>query len=229
MEKIIRFNEKQKAVILSEMTRNDGKAIVLNGMLKRTNASLPKFIAGLDTTDDLYQAYEIYKSLTTQVKDLKGYDKLIKLNRIHKEYVDTHELEKGIKVYLGKLMDSCQKSNLAGKLYTFQGIIVGVNGKKTTLKLVQEIFLGKQLIQRNELLSVSTDKDFITDDDLAKVYGVSEKSINLFKELCNNITLDRQNFDTFKDFIENYKVEIDNSDRQYREYMQSIVDDYLEY
>lgn len=229
MEKIIRFNEKQKATILSEMTRNDGKAITLNGILRMSNASLPKFIAGLKTTDDLFQAYEIYKSLTTQVKDLKGYDKLIKLNRVHKEYVDTHELEKGVKVYLGKLMDSSQKSNLAGKLFTFQGIIAGVNGKKITLKLVQDIFLGKQLIQRNELLTVSTDKDFITDDDLTKVYGVSEKSINLFKELCNNINLDRQNFDTFKDFVESYKVEIENTDKQYREYMQSIVDDYLEY
>ena len=229
MSKLVRFNESQKNVIRVTMEKNDGRAITLNGTLKMSNASLPKFIAGLDAKEPLFQAYEIYKSLTSQVKDLKGYDKLIKLNKLHKEYVDTHELEKGVKVYLGKLMDSSQKSNLAGKLFTFQGILCGVSDKKITLKLVQQIFLGKQLIQNNELVTISTTMDFITEDDLSKVYGITEKYSNLFKELCNQINLDRKDFNTFGEFIEQYEVEIDAQDKAYHDYMKSIIDDYLEF
>lgn len=229
MSKLIRLNESQKGVIREVMAKNSGKAVTLNGKLKMSNASLPKFIAGLKTDDALYKAYEIYKSLTTQVKDLKGYDKLICLNKLHKEYVDTHELEKGVKVYLGKLMDSSQKSNLAGKLFTFQGVVCGVSDKKITLKLVQEIYLGKQILQKNELVTISTTMDFITEDDVSKVYGATEKSINLFKELCNQINLDRKDFNTFGEFIEQYEVEIDAQDKAYHDYMKSIIDDYLEF
>ena len=230
MSKLVRFNESQKNVIRVAMKKNDGKAITLNGNLRMSNASLPKFIAGLKTDDALYQAYEIYKSLTTQVKELKGYDKLIKLNKVHNEYLSSHQdLDKNVKVYLGKLLDSSQKSNLAGKLFTFQGVVCGVSDKKITLKLVQEIFLGKQLIQKNELLSISTTMDFITEDDVSKVYGATEKSINLFKELCNQINLDRKDFNTFGEFIEQYEVEIDAQDKAYHDYMKSIIDDYLEF
>ena len=138
MSKLVRFNESQKNVIRATMEKNDGKAITLNGSLRMSNASLPKFIAGLKTDDALYQAYEIYKSFTTQVKELKGYDKLIKLNKVHNEYLSSHQdLDKNVKVYLGKLLDSSQKSNLAGKLFTFQGVVCGVSDKKITLKLVQ--------------------------------------------------------------------------------------------
>ena len=71
--------------------------------------------------------------------------------------------------------------------------------------------------------------DFITEDDLSKVYGATEKSINLFKELCNQINLDRKDFNTFGEFIEQYEVEIDAQDKAYHDYMKSIIDDYLEF
>ena len=230
MSKLIRFSAGQKNDIREAMNKQDGKAVTLNGTLKMSNASLPKFIAGLDTKEPLFQAYEIYKSFTTQVKDLKGYDKLIKINKLHKEYIaNNQDLEKNVKIYLGKLLDSSQKSNLAGKLFTFQGILCGVSDKKITLKLVQQIFLGKQLIQNNELVTISTTMDFITEDDLSKVYGITEKYSNLFKDLCSQINLDRKDFDKFEDFINNYKPEIDAQDKAYHDYMQSIIDDYLEF
>lgn len=230
MTKLIRLNESQKGVIAKEMETKKADCVTLNGKLKMSNASLPKFISGLKTTDDLYQAYEIFKSFNSQVKELKGYDKLIQLNKIHNEYLSSHQdLDKNVRVYIGKLLDSSQKSNLAGKLFTFQGIIASVKGKKIILKLVQEIYLGKQMLQKNELITVSTEKDFITDDDIKSVYGVKDKYVELFTELCSQINLDRKEFETFSEFVDNYKVEIDTQDKAYHDYMQSIIDDYLEF
>ena len=231
---IAKIDDKKRGLgkVISELDENNPLRVAY-GQLK----GYKRTAKDLDMKGDNAKAFVVEK-IKEYADSIDVYQVELEILKASTETLDQTDIEKkelSIKIsrdvlkYLTMLNDNTVARNLVDNYYILTGIHYKVlEDGQGQFTLVNEMFLGnkKSLGQSKPVIAlVPKIKDVLRDTDI--IFSASDKWTELFISLLAEVKEDKEEFGSFKEYVENLSVKIEGMEKEFRRTKELLVKYYI--